>query len=98
MTSSGYTILPSTILVAGMARRQEMHMMSSGKGNYAPWGVLDWAHGTTVGDQDVMDDINEEMEKHDVQGKASSALDNVGNMIDSASSSVKNKKKGKGGK
>jgi len=55
-TYSGYNILPSTIMLRGMARRTDAHMMSQGKGNFAPVGVLDWVHGTTLG-ADVMDDV-----------------------------------------
>ena len=47
-----------------------MHMASQGTGNYGPMGVLDWSHGTTLAGQDIMDDLCEEMDKHDVQEKA----------------------------
>ena len=61
-TYSGYNVLPSTIMLKGMARRVDAHMMSEGKGNYGPLGVMDWFHSTTVG-ADVMDDLQEEIEK-----------------------------------
>lgn len=76
-TYSGYNVLPSTIMLRGMARRTDAHMMSVGKGNYAPIGVLDWCHGTTLG-ADVMDDVRGEMEKHDVQERAGKAMDDMG--------------------
>ncbi|OCK77541.1 hypothetical protein K432DRAFT_303978 [Lepidopterella palustris CBS 459.81] len=76
-TYSGYSVLPSTIMLRGMARRTDVHMMSQGKGNYDPAGVLDWVHGTTLGN-DVLDDVRDEMEKHNVQDKAGNALDSVG--------------------
>ncbi|KAF1994445.1 hypothetical protein P154DRAFT_527080, partial [Amniculicola lignicola CBS 123094] len=53
---SGYSILPSTIMLRGMARRCDAHMMTAGEGNYGPLGVLDWVNGTTVGG-DVVDDF-----------------------------------------
>lgn len=76
-TYSGYTILPSTIMLRGMARRTDAHMMSEGEGNFGPLGVLDWCHGTTLG-ADVMDDLKAEMEKHDVQERTGRAIDGAG--------------------
>jgi len=67
-------------MLRGMARRTDAHMMSVGKGNYAPVGVLDWCHGTTVG-ADVMDDVMDEMEKHDVQERAGRAMDGIGTRL-----------------
>lgn len=69
-TYSGYNILPSTIMLKGMARRVDAHMKSRGKGNYGPLGVLDWVNGTTLAGKDVMDDLGDEMDKHDVQERA----------------------------
>lgn len=60
-----------------MARGTDVHMMSVGKGNYAPIGVLDWCHGTTL-DANIMDDVRNKMEKHDVQEKAGKAMDDMG--------------------
>ncbi|KAJ9658381.1 hypothetical protein H2201_007821 [Coniosporium apollinis] len=77
---SGYSILPS-ILLAGMARRADNHLLSGGKGNFGPWGVLDWVHGTTVG-KDVVDDVRKECDKHDVQGRASGLGDAAGGMLE----------------
>ncbi|KAF2816434.1 uncharacterized protein BDZ99DRAFT_136033 [Mytilinidion resinicola] len=97
-THSGYNVLPSTIMLRGMARRTDAHMMSQGKGNFAPVGVLDWAHGTSLG-ADVMDDVQEEMEKHDVQQRAGKAANNVGGTIDDGVSKLKGRaKRGKGKK
>ena len=75
---SGYNILPSTIMLRGMARRTDAHMMSEGEGNFGPFGVLDWVHDTTLG-KDVVDDLKSEMEKHHVEEKAGNAIDGVGN-------------------
>jgi hypothetical protein len=74
---SGYNILPSTIMLRGMARRADAHMMSEGEGNFGSLGVLDWIHDTTLG-KDVMDDLKAEMEKHHVEEKASNAIDGAG--------------------
>ncbi|KAF1817242.1 hypothetical protein P152DRAFT_453827 [Eremomyces bilateralis CBS 781.70] len=51
-TYSGYTMLPWTVRVTGVAGRTEAHFLSGGKGNYAPWGLLDWVNGTLVGEVD----------------------------------------------
>lgn len=74
---SGYSVLPSTILLAGMARRQEKHVMSGGRGNYAPYGILDFVHGTTLGDADVIDDLRQEVGKRDVKGKANRVIESA---------------------
>ncbi|KAK7538534.1 uncharacterized protein J3D65DRAFT_332528 [Phyllosticta citribraziliensis] len=71
---SGYSVLPSGIMLSGMARRADTHALTGGKGNYAPLGVLDWLHGTSVG-SDVSDDVRQELEKHDVKQKAGNAVD-----------------------
>jgi len=94
-TYSGYSVLPSTIILNGMARRQDAHMLSEGKGNFAPWGVLDWIHGTTVG-ADVVDDVKNEMEKHDMQEKAGDAMDMAGSKLNSMGAKMKDKTRGKG--
>lgn len=64
-----------------MARRADNHLLSGGKGNFGPWGVLDWVHGTTVG-KDVVDDVRKECDKHDVQGRASGLGDAAGGMLE----------------
>src|SRR5213076_823020 len=74
-TYSGYTTLPSLIL-GSIARRQDLHMASYGQGNFAPWGFLDWLHGTSVGG-DVMKSIKDEMEKNSVTEKARNARTNT---------------------
>jgi hypothetical protein len=74
---SGYNVLPSTIMLRGMARRADAHMMSEGEGNYGCFGVLDWCHGTTLG-KDVVADLKAEMEKHNVESKAGKAIDGAG--------------------
>lgn len=73
-------------------------MMSGGEGNFGPLGVLDWAHGTTLGG-DVMDDLREEAEKHHVQERTGRAIDNAGDAANGIAGKLKGKgKKGKGKK
>ncbi|KAF2188335.1 hypothetical protein K469DRAFT_567121 [Zopfia rhizophila CBS 207.26] len=97
-TYSGYNVLPSTIMLRGMARRTDAHMMSQGKGNYGPIGVLDWVHGTTLG-ADVMGDVREEMDKHDVQERAGRAIDGVGDAANGFGNKLNSRaKKGRGKK
>ena len=76
-TYSGYNVLPSTIMLRGVARRTDAHMVSVGKGNYAPIGMQDWWHGTKL-DADVMDGIRDGMESHDVQERTGKAMDDMG--------------------
>lgn len=54
LTMSGYATVPGIIL-GGIARRQDLHSEGQGMGNFAPYGLLDWVHGTGVG-PDVTDD------------------------------------------
>lgn len=74
---SGYNVLPSTIMLRGMARRCDAHMLGEGEGNFGCLGVLDWCHGTTLG-KDVVDDMKAEMEKHNVEEKAGRAINGAG--------------------
>lgn len=95
---SGYNILPSTIMIRGMARRTDAHMLSEGDGNYGSIGVLDWCHGTTIG-KDVMQDLKAEMEKHDVEEKTGRAIDSAGDAASGLADRVKSKvRKGRGRK
>ncbi|OAL04163.1 hypothetical protein IQ06DRAFT_270689 [Phaeosphaeriaceae sp. SRC1lsM3a] len=92
---SGYNILPSTIMLRGMARRTDAHMMSEGDGNFGPLGVLDWVHDTTLG-KDVVDDLKAEMEKHHVEEKAGNAIDGASNAAGGLAEKLKGKAAGKG--
>ncbi|KAI9841324.1 MAG: hypothetical protein M1838_003619 [Thelocarpon superellum] len=71
LTFSGYSTVPS-ILLGGITRRQDSHLQSGGRGNFAPWGLLDWLHGTSIG-ADIGDDVRDELDKHDVSERASDA-------------------------
>ncbi|KAH7116080.1 hypothetical protein B0J11DRAFT_116936 [Dendryphion nanum] len=97
-TYSGYNVLPSTIMLKGMARRTDAHMMSQGEGNFGPLGVLDWVHGTTLG-ADVVDDLRAEMDKHDVQDRTTHAIDEVGDKANGFAGKLKARaRKGRGRK
>lgn len=95
---SGYNVLPSTIMLRGMARRCDAHMMSQGDGNYGCLGVLDWCHGTTLG-KDVVDDLKAEMEKHHVEERAGRAIDQAGDAANGLAGKLKGRmKQGRGKK
>lgn len=83
---SGYSVLPSTIILAGMARRTEAHFDSvkAGKdvGNFGRLGLMDLVIGSSCQDEeDVLDDLDQEVEKHNVkeraQGTVNSAMDST---------------------
>ena len=63
-------------MLGGIARRQDMHSQGRGKGNFAPWGLLDWVHGTSIG-PDLIDDAKDEAEKHRVAERSGKAWDNA---------------------
>lgn len=68
-TYSGYNVLPSGFILGGIARRKETHFLSEGKGNYGCYGILDWVMGTSIG-QDFIDDVRDEAEAKDWEGRA----------------------------
>lgn len=47
---SGYTFMPTSFFLGGIARRVDVHALSGAEGNFGPWGVLDWLLGTAVDD------------------------------------------------
>ncbi|SMR42543.1 unnamed protein product [Zymoseptoria tritici ST99CH_1E4] len=76
---SGYNVLPSAIMLTGMARRIEAHFDSvkSAKdlGNFGNIGLLDYAFGTHCkGHPDVVDDIQDEASKHRLQERIDDAV------------------------
>jgi hypothetical protein len=99
-TYSGYNILPSTILLRGMARRVDAHFLAKGKGNYAAFGVVDWISGTSVGGDPVIDDLKAEWDKHGVNDKLVDGADTAGNLLQQFGVNVKtaSKESGHGGK
>lgn len=72
---SGYTVMPTSFFLGGIARRTDMHLMEGGEGNFGPWGVADWICGTTVGDYSIEDDLIDEMEEHEIDDKVRKALE-----------------------
>ena len=62
---SGYNVLPSAFVLGGIARRQEKHLRGGGNGNYGCLGLVDFAMGTSVG-EDLMDDVIDEAEEKQV--------------------------------
>jgi hypothetical protein len=73
---SGYSTVPTNFILGGIARRTDTHFLCKGEGNYAPFGIMDWAMGTSVGD-DILEDVEREADKHDVNGKVNDAVDGV---------------------
>ncbi|KAL8951832.1 MAG: hypothetical protein Q9222_002221 [Ikaeria aurantiellina] len=73
---SGYNVLPSGLILGGIARRQEKHLMGEGRGNYSCLGIVDFVAGTTLG-EDVVEDTMEEAENNHVpermKGRAKAA-------------------------
>lgn len=62
-------------------------MMSQGQGNFGGIGIMDWAHGTTLG-AGVIDDLKAEMEKHDVKERSAKAIDGAGDKANDATSGL----------
>ncbi|KAF2433350.1 SulP family sulfate permease, partial [Tothia fuscella] len=93
ITYSGYSIMPSGIILPGMARRTDNHFLCRGDGNYAAFGALDWVNGTSVGG-DVADDMKAEWEKHGGQRSLGEAGNKAGGFIDGIGSQLS----GKGGR
>jgi hypothetical protein len=92
LSMSGYTVVPG-ILMGGVARRTAVHYLSGGKGNFGGWGVLDWVHGTSLGG-DVVEDLREEAEKHEVKGRGKRKAGEVGGAVREG---VEGLRRGKGG-
>lgn len=70
---SGYNMLPSAFVLGGIARRQEKHLMGGGNGNYGCFGLLDFALGTSIGENlmnDVIDEAEETQAAKKTKGKA----------------------------
>lgn len=89
---SGYAVLPSSIVLAGMARRTDAHFVAvqDGKyvGNFGHLGLLDFVCGTTCKDEvDVVDDLQSEATKHRFQEHAEDA-------VQAAMSGLEGKQKG----
>jgi hypothetical protein len=88
MTYSGYSVLPSTILVKGMARRVDLHFVSGGKGNFAAFGAVDWICGTSMG-KPIVEDLQKEWDKHDMDGKVQDGAEKGGAIMQGVGNSIK---------
>lgn len=77
---SGYTNLPSTIILAGMARRMEAHFDTLNRkkkvGNFGHIGVIDYFAGTTCsGEMTIVQDLQDEAEKRRFQERVEDAVE-----------------------
>ncbi|KAI0007096.1 sterol desaturase family protein [Xylariaceae sp. FL0662B] len=79
LSMSGYSVLPG-IVMGAIARRTAAHYASGGRGNFGAWGLLDWVHGTSVG-KDVIEDIQDEAEKHQVKARGEKAVADTGAVV-----------------
>jgi hypothetical protein len=80
LTYSGYSVLPSAILVKGMARRTDTHFLAKGDGNFSALGALDWCCGTSIG-ADVVDDLAAEWDKHNMDAKITNGANTAGDLM-----------------
>ena len=94
MTYSGYSVLPSTILLKGMARRVDLHFLSKGKGNFAAFGAVDWICGTSLGTT-VVDDLQKEWDKQNMDDKVQKGADTANNLLESVKGVTKKKSGGR---
>lgn len=86
---SGYAVVPG-IVMGGITRRTAVHYVAcgggrgggdrGGGGNFGNWGLLDWVHGTSRGG-DVMADLRDEAEKHQVQERGARRVGEVGGAV-----------------
>jgi hypothetical protein len=71
---SGYSTVPTNFILGGIARRTDTHFLVKGEGNFAPFGLVDWCAGTSIGD-DVLEDLEREADRHDLNGKVNDAVE-----------------------
>lgn len=82
---SGYDVLPSRILLAGMARRADAHYATKGAGNFGHWGVMDFVCGTGCGgESDIVDDLEDEAESMNTKERISGMKNNVKGLVGDA--------------
>ncbi|KAM0702697.1 hypothetical protein Q7P35_010129 [Cladosporium inversicolor] len=75
---SGYAVLPSSIVLAGMARRTDAHFVTAASGsqscNFGHWGILDFVLGTSCQDTaSIFEDLQDEAHKHRLEERAQKA-------------------------
>ncbi|KAK5004961.1 hypothetical protein LTR28_008271 [Elasticomyces elasticus] len=84
-TYSGYAVLPSGVMLAGMARRTDSHFEARGRANYGRWGLLDWVCGTGCkGEGDVVDNLREEVARRGSKRRASDVVADVLDLLGDA--------------
>ncbi|KAJ5729180.1 uncharacterized protein N7483_003688 [Penicillium malachiteum] len=72
---SGYTVMPTSFFLGGIARRVDEHLLKKGEGNFGPWGIFDWIFSTTVGESTIEDDLEAEFDSDEFQEKVLQALE-----------------------
>lgn len=98
---SGYGVLPSAIILPGMARRTEAHFDSvkSGQqvGNFGHLGLIDFLLGTTCNSEStIVDDVQDEAEKRRFQERIDTAVQSaLANMEDQSHEKLAGGKKEK---
>jgi hypothetical protein len=75
---SGYAVLPSSIVLAGMARRTDAHFVTASSGsqscNFGHWGILDFVLGTSCNDTaSIFEDLQDEAHKRRLEERAQKA-------------------------
>ncbi|KAI0101041.1 sterol desaturase family [Nemania sp. FL0031] len=93
LSMSGYSVVPG-IVMGGITRRTATHYASGGKGNYGAWGLLDWVNGTSVG-KDVVEDVRDEAEKHQVKERGRNAVGGTASLVQDGIDGLKKSKKGR---
>ncbi|KAI1377593.1 sterol desaturase family protein [Hypoxylon crocopeplum] len=91
LSMSGYSIVPG-IIMGGIAKRTSTHYASGGRGNFGAWGLLDWASGTSVG-KDVIEDIHDEAEKHQIKERGQKAASDTGSIVQDSIDGLKKGRK-----
>ncbi len=86
LATSGYTVVPG-ILMGGIARRTSAYYASGGQGNFGPWGLLDWIHGTGLGGGSLVADFKDEADKHALGSRGDKGSDEFRGQSASPSSS-----------
>lgn len=93
LSMSGYTVVPG-IIMGGITRRTATHYASGGRGNYGAWGLLDWLNGTSVG-KDIVENMHEEVEKHEVKARGKKAAADTGNIVQDGIDGLRKSRKGR---
>ncbi|KAJ5827144.1 hypothetical protein N7447_003907 [Penicillium robsamsonii] len=64
---SGYTVMPTKLFLGGIARRTDMHLLMGARGNFGPWGIMDWIFGTVLRDSSSDGNSSDEDEQQDMR-------------------------------